>query len=93
MEEQVMDQDALDTAGQIALRAGAIISCPHCGLFRVAAFDPEAYCRAIAMTKRAWSRRIQGLDRLAREDALETVRFVIEDATWGCQGCAPTGGD
>lgn len=88
-----MDQDALDTAGQIALRAGAIIPCPHCGLFRVAAFNPDAYCRALAMTSRAWNRRIHGLDRVAREDALDTVRFVIEDAAWGCRGCAPAGGD
>lgn len=88
-----MDQDALDTAGQIAQRAGAIIPCPRCGLFRVAAFDPDAYSRAIAMTARAWNRRIQGFNRVGREDALETVKFVIDDATWGCQGCTPAGGD
>ena len=46
----------------------------------------------VRMTTRAWNRRIPGFDRVAREDALDTVRFVIEDATWGCRGCAPTGG-
>lgn len=88
-----MNQDALDTANRIALRAGAIVPCPRCGLFRVAALDPDSYARALTLTTRAWNRRIHGFDSVAREDALETVKFVIDDAAWGCRGCAPVGGD
>ena len=88
-----MGSDIIKAAEEIALRAGAIIPCPQCGIFTVGANDAAATDMACALATRAWRAGYHRFYGVAYEDVIVSIKAVIQDANWECAGCRPLGGD
>ena len=84
-----MNSDTAETAEQIAKDADAIVKCWACGSYYVYADDSEADRIAYAQATEAWKSGGRGFRTMSREEVMDIVKSVLDDAFVDCPGCTP----
>jgi hypothetical protein len=74
-----------DVATEVAVEAGAIERCPNHEEVVISQFDDDANRHAYALATNRWKR---GEVQCDREEFMETVKAVIDEASDECYICA-----
>jgi len=82
-----MNSDSIETAKECARDAGAIVPCPICGNYDVAAHDEEADKRAYAYATEAWKDQDRGFRSASREEVMELMKAILDGGSDKCPSC------
>ena len=79
------------TIEEMAKTAGAIVSCPTCFGYDVRAADDDADRMAYAQATNAWKGRHHDFWGMSREEVVDMVKGVLDDANHKCPNCRAAG--
>ena len=82
-----MNSDTVELAAHLAKDTGAILSCPVCGHYDLHAYDDDAERMTYARATEAWKDGARGFRLMKREDVMQLVKSVLDDALAKCPSC------
>ena len=83
-----MNSDTVEIAEQIAKDVSAIVKCWACGSC-IYTNDGEADRMSYAQATEAWKSGDRGFRAMSREEVMDVVKSILDDAFVDCPGCTP----